>query len=187
MSPTLNVNPTIIVISCHFGGIIDSQCSNYYHLPSDLSFECQPSMTIFHHKLQTREYRVLANGGTNPSSKTIFVTYSQKCHPNSYHSDIKYHMTLHIIFSVLLLLHCLDSPNNKVTLLQFVLHLRQHSPRAYIHDVSYIIILVNYIGNEESSTWSSSLVLNARANHGHVRAKCTSENGNMKGNICLVY
>ena len=26
----------------------------------------------------------------------------KKCHPNSYHGDIKYHMTLNIIFSVVL-------------------------------------------------------------------------------------
>jgi hypothetical protein len=46
----------------NFWGIIDSQCCNYYHLPSDFSSKFQSFMTIFHHKLLTREVRVLANG-----------------------------------------------------------------------------------------------------------------------------
>ena len=51
---------------CHslllFWGFIDSQCCNYYHLPSDFSYKFQSFITIFHHKLLTREVRVFANG-----------------------------------------------------------------------------------------------------------------------------
>ena len=60
------------------------------------------SMTIFHHKLLTREGRVVANGWTHPSSMTMYLfTYSlrsviQKVTIN----DIKYRMTLNNIFSV---------------------------------------------------------------------------------------
>ena len=59
---TLNINPTLLVICCKFSGIIDLQCCNYCHLPSDFSFKFQSSMTIFHPKLLTREGWVLANG-----------------------------------------------------------------------------------------------------------------------------
>ena len=54
-------------------GIIDLQCCNYYHLPSDSPSEFQSSMTIFHHKLLKREGRRLADGWSHPSSMTIFV------------------------------------------------------------------------------------------------------------------
>ena len=63
LSPTLNVNLTLFVIPCKlFWGITDLQCCNYCHLPSNFSSKLQSSMTIFHHKLLTREVRVLVNG-----------------------------------------------------------------------------------------------------------------------------
>ena len=57
---------------CHslqrFWGMIDLQCCNYCHLPSDnVSSRFQSSMTIFQHKLLIREGRVLSNGWTYPS------------------------------------------------------------------------------------------------------------------------
>ena len=76
MSPTLNVNPTFIVIPCKFlgiMGIIDLLYCKNYHLPSNFSSIFQSSMTIFIHKLLTREGMVLANKWTHPSSTTIFV------------------------------------------------------------------------------------------------------------------
>ena len=42
-------------------------------LRSDFSSKFKSSMTICYHKLFTREGRVLANGGTHPSSRKIFV------------------------------------------------------------------------------------------------------------------
>ena len=94
-------------IICHslltFGGITNLQCCNYCHLPGDLSSKFQSSMTIFHHKLLAREGRVLANGWAHPSSiihDNICSVIHKKCHPKSYHSDIKCHMTLNITFSV---------------------------------------------------------------------------------------
>ena len=81
--------------------IIDLQCCNYCHLLGKCSSKFQSSMTIFHHKLRTREGRVLTNGWTHLSSMTIFCSLdNKKSHPKSYHSDIKYHMKLKIIFSV---------------------------------------------------------------------------------------
>jgi hypothetical protein len=69
VSQTLNVNPKLFVIPCKIlWGILNFHCYNYCHLPSAFS-----SITIFHHKLLTREGRVLANGWTHPSSITIFV------------------------------------------------------------------------------------------------------------------
>ena len=67
-------SPNIICHSLYVVlGIIDLWCCNYYHLPSDFSSKFQSSMTMFYHKLLTREGRVLANGWTHPSSMTIFV------------------------------------------------------------------------------------------------------------------
>ena len=60
-------------------------------------------MTIFYHKLLTRGGRVLTNGWTHPSPMIIFVNlFIRKCHPESYHSDKKYHMPLNNIVSVVL-------------------------------------------------------------------------------------
>ena len=56
-----------------FGGIIDLYCCDYCHLPSEFSSKFQSSMTIFQHKLLTREGRVLADGRTHPPSMTTFV------------------------------------------------------------------------------------------------------------------
>ena len=54
-------------------------------------------MTIFHHKLITREVRVF---GRWVNSSIIHDNMSSlihnKCHPKSYHSDIEYHMPLNI-------------------------------------------------------------------------------------------
>ena len=58
-------------------------------------------MTIFYHKLLTREGRVLAKGWTHPSSMTIFVYLFLRCViSKSYWNDSKYHMTLNTILSV---------------------------------------------------------------------------------------
>ena len=60
--------------------------------------------------------RVLANGWTHPSSMIIFELTHTKCHMKSYHSDIKYHLTLNIIFSVVGLWFGLDLVSNHVVL-----------------------------------------------------------------------
>ena len=63
MSPTLNVNPKQFVTPCKFfWGIMELKCCNYCHLSRDFASKFQSSMTIFHHKLLTREGRVLAHG-----------------------------------------------------------------------------------------------------------------------------
>ena len=53
--------------------------------------------------LLTRECMVFVNRWTRP----LFMQYynicsliHDKCHPKSYHSDVKYHTTINIIFSV---------------------------------------------------------------------------------------
>ena len=74
---------------------------------SDFSSKFQSSMTIFHHKLLTREIRVLADEWIRPSSKKYICSLIQKIsHPKSYHSGIKYHTTLNIIFNVATLQYC---------------------------------------------------------------------------------
>ena len=72
-------------------------------------------MTLFHHKLLTREGRVLADGWTHPSSMTVFV-----------HVFIKNVIqkvsvvTLHIIFRVSPWSGIKDSNKNKVSLVTSV-------------------------------------------------------------------
>ena len=102
--PTLNANPTLFVIPCKYfflGGIIDVQCCNYGHSLSESSSKFQSSMTIFHYKLLTREGGVLANGWAliQHPWRYICPLIRKKCHPKSYHSDIKYYVTLNIISS----------------------------------------------------------------------------------------
>jgi hypothetical protein len=102
VSPTPNDNPTIFVIPCRFfiflrGGIIIFKCCNYCHLPSDFASKFQSSRTIFIHKLLIREDRILANGWTRPSSMTILVNLIKRSVIQK-----RYHMTLHIIISVVL-------------------------------------------------------------------------------------
>ena len=61
------------------------QCCIYFHLLSAFSSEFQSFMTIFHHKSLTREARVLAN-------HLLIRSVIRK----------SYHMTLNIIFSVIM-------------------------------------------------------------------------------------
>ena len=63
-SPTLHVNPTLFVIPCNvYEGIVDLKCQEII-VTYRLIFhsKIQSSVTVFHHKLLTRESRVLANG-----------------------------------------------------------------------------------------------------------------------------
>ena len=60
----------------------------------DFSSKLQLSMTIFHHKLLTREGRVMAqwmNSSIIHDSSCSLI--HKKSHPKSYQGDIKYHMT----------------------------------------------------------------------------------------------
>ena len=84
-----------------FWGTIHLQCCNYCPLRSNFSSKFQSSMTTFHHKLLTREGRVLANEWISSIIQDNICSLIHKCcHPKSYHSDIKYHMTLNTAFRV---------------------------------------------------------------------------------------
>ena len=55
MPPTLNVNPTLFVIPYkNFGGIIELQCWNYCHLPSDISIQ----ISIIHDNVSSQTAHV---------------------------------------------------------------------------------------------------------------------------------
>ena len=56
----------------HSFKIIDLQCCNYRHLPSNFSTKLQSSMTIFHHKLLTREGRGLSQRMNSTSDRGDF-------------------------------------------------------------------------------------------------------------------
>ena len=84
-----------------FLGIANLQCCNYYHLSLYYSSKLQSSITILHHKLLTQEGRVLANGWNSSIIHDNMCPFiHKKCPLRSYHGDIKYHMTLNTIFSV---------------------------------------------------------------------------------------
>ena len=63
MSPTLNVNPTLFVVPCN---LLRGLC--IYNVAIIVNYQVifhpnfKSSMAIFHHKLLTKEGRVLANG-----------------------------------------------------------------------------------------------------------------------------
>jgi hypothetical protein len=61
VSPTINVDPTLFVIpgKC-IGGLKTYNVAITINCEVIFSSKCQSSMTIFHHKLLTREGRVLA-------------------------------------------------------------------------------------------------------------------------------
>ena len=109
MSPTLNVNPTLFVIPCNFlfffvgGEILDLQCCNYHHLPNDSLIQ----ILIIHDNISSQvvEKRRWGFGQWMNSSIThdnLCQLIHKKCHPKSYHSDMKCHMTLDIVFRVVL-------------------------------------------------------------------------------------
>ena len=82
------------------GGVIDLQCCNYCHLWSDFSSKFKSSMTILHHKLLTKKVGFWPINELIHHHDNICSLIHKKCHPKSYHNDIKWHMTLNIIFSV---------------------------------------------------------------------------------------
>ena len=94
-------NPTLFIIPCIFEGIIDLQCCNYYHLPSDL----------FHPNFnQPWQYFITSwsheEVGFWPHSSIIHdhicSLIHKKCHPKNYYSDMNYLVTLNIIYIVLI-------------------------------------------------------------------------------------
>jgi hypothetical protein len=104
VSPTLNANPTLFVIPCNFLRDYRFSVLHILSLTNRFSSKFQSSMTIVYHKLLTREGRILANRWAHPSSMTIFVHLSiRSVSWKNYHSDIKYHITLNIIFGVVTL------------------------------------------------------------------------------------
>ena len=91
---------SFIVLFFLIGGFIDLHCCNYCHLPTGFSSNCQSPVTKFHQKLLTREGRALANGKLIHHPWQHLFTCSWEMSSIKSHSDIIYHMTLNIIFSV---------------------------------------------------------------------------------------
>jgi hypothetical protein len=83
---------------------MDLLCCNYCHLASDFFIQ----ISIIHENISSQ---VVDKRGYGFGHKINFTTIHgnicklicRKSHLKSYHSDIKYHMTLNIIFSVALL------------------------------------------------------------------------------------
>jgi hypothetical protein len=58
-------------------------------------------MTIFHYKfVDKRRYGLGKWMNSSIIHDNNCSLIHKKCHPKSYHSDLKYHMTINIIFSV---------------------------------------------------------------------------------------
>ena len=103
MSPTLNASPTLFVIPCKvLGGlwIYNVAIIGTVWVIFHSTFN-HPWQYIITSCWQEKVGFWPMDECTHPSSMTMFVhLYIKKCHMKSYHSDIKYHMTLNIISSV---------------------------------------------------------------------------------------
>ena len=79
------------------------RCHNYCHLLDDFPSKFQSFMTISLH-INVRMQNVQKVDELEESQDdTICELTHETCHYRSYHSDIKYHMTLNIIFSLVFL------------------------------------------------------------------------------------
>ena len=104
------VNLTLFVISCKlFSGSIDLQCCKYCQLLSYLSSKFQSSMRTLHHKivkLQTIPNFLSMIGMDFIQVSIIHNNISKlihkNCHLKIYHIDTKYHLTMTIMFNVML-------------------------------------------------------------------------------------
>ena len=117
-----NIMYRFLVIFFGGEGVIDLQCCNFSYLPNDFSTNFQSCMTIFHHKLLTKDGRLWTNGWTRPSSMTIFVhLFLKSVNQKVTNSDIKYHVTLNLISSVAIpILSNMGPPTNLFLLLKVV-------------------------------------------------------------------
>ena len=98
---TLNVNPTLFVIPCNFLGDYGFPFLQCMSLTKWFFIQ----ISTFHMSIssQVADERMWGCGQWMNSSiiyDNICKLIHKNCHPNSYHSDIKYHMTLNFIFSV---------------------------------------------------------------------------------------
>ena len=66
-------------------GIMELQCCNYCQFPSDFPSNFRSSMTTCHHKLLTRESRILANGW----SHSLSIIHNNICNLNHKKSVIR--------------------------------------------------------------------------------------------------
>ena len=101
--PTLNVNPTLLSFLVKFLG--DCRFTMWHLLSLTKWFFIQTS--IIHDNISSQvidKRRYIFDQWMNSSIiyDNICSLIHRKCHPKSYHSDIKFHMTLDIIFSVFL-------------------------------------------------------------------------------------
>ena len=84
-------------------GIIELQCCNCYHLVSEISSKFQSFMTILNYmNVRTNFVSIIdiwMNYKVSWDDNTCKL-FHKKCQYKSYHNDIKYHMTLNTIFSV---------------------------------------------------------------------------------------
>ena len=82
---------------------MDLQCCNYCHLPSHFPSKLQSFTIVFHHKLVTRERQGIGQWmNSSIIHDNICSLIHKLCHPKSYHGDTKCHMTLDIIFNVVI-------------------------------------------------------------------------------------
>jgi hypothetical protein len=101
VSPTLNVNPTLFVVPCKFMG--DNRIIVLQSLSLVKQFLIQNSIIYDNISSQVGDKRRHGFGQSMNSSiihDNSCSLFHRKCHPKHYHSDIKYHMTLIIIFSI---------------------------------------------------------------------------------------
>ena len=140
LSPTLNANPTLFVIPCKFFwgagglGIIDLQLLQLLSLMKWFYVQ----IWIIHDNISSKVVDKRREGfgqwmNLSIIHDNICSFIHKKCHPKSYHSDIKYHIILSIIVSFnSFLLYCfLSFSMSQDCLLRF--HINKKTLKEYIY------------------------------------------------------
>ena len=113
MPRKLDVNPTFFVIPCNFGGDYGFTVLQLLSLTNCFSIQ----IPIIHDNISTQvaDKRRYGFGQWLNSSiihDSICSLIHKKRHPKHYHGDIKYHMTLNIIFTVVIWFAFLNCSSN---------------------------------------------------------------------------
>jgi hypothetical protein len=101
--PRYDVTNTNMLTQHYLSFLVILWCCNYCHLPSDFFIQ----LSIIHDNLSSQVVDKRRYGSSQWMNSSIIhdnicSLIHKKCHPESYHSVTKYHMTLNIIFSVVL-------------------------------------------------------------------------------------
>ena len=99
VSPTLNVTPILFVIPCKFLEYDRYRVVQLLSLTKSFFIQTSIIDEIFHYKLLHGKVGFCPINELISFTKVLVSLIHKSCHLKSHLSDIKYHMTLNIIFS----------------------------------------------------------------------------------------